>query len=221
MTHHNSAHAELDALLSGIAALRAVISGHIKDSGLPWVPEEDIPDLWLSLFDDRHPGLRREHRHDGAPMVSAATLHAFLHDIDALVSLHSLGLDLRPPGAVIDMPVLDDWFPVIVPSKTEELALLGTVTGHPRLRDGRPIITSNVVVLNVDAGLARTLSRWYRLADRSNMARLRDRKEVSVRPGIRQATDAEVRRKAGEMRLRIQEAGRYLVRVNLLKSNVS
>lgn len=49
------------------------------------------------------------------------------------------------------------------------------------------------------------------------MTKLRGRQEVSVRPGIRQATDAEVRRKAGEMRLRIQEATSYLVRAGLLE----
>lgn len=112
------------------------------------------------------------------------------------------------------MPVLDDWFPVIVDSKTEELALLGTVVGHPRLRDGRLIVTSNVVVLNLDADLS--LSRWYRLRDRSAIARLLDRKAVSVRPGIRQASEAQVQRMAGKTRLNIQEATCYLVKAGLV-----
>ena len=114
------------------------------------------------------------------------------------------------------MPTLEDWFPAIVPSKIEELALIGTVIGHPRLCDGRTILTSNVAVLKVDTGLARTMSRWYRLGDRSNMSNLRDRKQVSVRPGIRQASEAEVRRMTGAMRLRIQEATGYLVRAGLI-----
>lgn len=217
MTHDDIARAQIDVLLGEIAKLRATMFRHIKDTGLPLVPEEDIPEAWLSLLDDRHPDSARDHRHDGELMVSAATLHSFLHDIDGLVGLHSLGLELdHPPEPGHDMPMLEDWFPAIVPEKTEELALIGTVSGHPRLRDGRPIVTSNVVVLNVDAGLARTMSRWYRLGERSNMSKLRDRQQVGVRPGIRQASEVEVRRMTGEMRLQIQEATGYLVRSGLI-----
>lgn len=217
MTNNETARAQIDALLGVIAALRATMFRHIKDTGLPLVPEDDIPEAWLALLDDRHPALAREHRHDGELMVSAAALHAFLHDMNGLVSLHSLRFELDdPPMHDPGMPMLEDWFPAIVPEKTEELALIGTVTGHPRLRDGRPIVTSNVVMLNVDAGLARTVSRWYRLGDRSSMSKLRDRQQVSIRPGIRQASEAEVRRMSGETRLRIQEATGYLVRAGLL-----
>ena len=97
MTHNDTARAQIDVLLGEIAALRATMFRHIKDTGLPLVPEEDIPEAWLSLLDDRHPGSAREHRHDGELMVSAATLHALLHDLDGLVSLHSLGLELDDP----------------------------------------------------------------------------------------------------------------------------
>ncbi|OYU77440.1 MAG: hypothetical protein CFE32_05680 [Alphaproteobacteria bacterium PA3] len=215
MTHDETARARIDALLGEIAALRATMYRHIKDSGLSRVPEADIPEAWLSLLDDRHPGAARKHRYDGERMT---LLHALLHDMDGLVSLHSLGQELdHPPANDPDMPRLEDWFPAIVPEETEALALIGTVTGHPRLSDGRPIVTSNVVVLNVDAGLARTMSRWYRLGGGSNMAKLVDQQRVGVRPGIRQASEAEVRRMTGEMCLRIQEATSYLVRAGLLK----
>lgn len=217
MSQKDIARAQVDALLGEIAELRAAMYRHIKDTGLPLVPEEDIPEAWLSLLDDRHPGSAREHRHDGALVVNAATLHAFLHDMDGQVSLHSLGLELdHPPVHDHGMPKLEDWFPAIVPHKTKELALIGTVTDHPRLRDGRTIVTSNLVVVHVDAGLARTMSRWYRLGDRSNMSKLRDRQQAGVRPGIRQASEAEVRQMTGEMRLRIQEATGYLERAGLL-----
>lgn len=71
-------------------------------------------------------------------------------------------------------------------------------------------------MLNVDVGLARTMSRWYRLGDRSNMAKLRDQQQVGIRPGIRQASEAEVRRKTSDIRLQITEATRYLLRVGLV-----
>lgn len=42
-------------------------------------------------------------------------------------------------------------------------ALKGIVTGHPLLPDGGEIVTSQLMYMNPDMGLARTLSRWYRL----------------------------------------------------------
>ncbi len=42
-------------------------------------------------------------------------------------------------------------------------ALKGIVTGHPLLPDGDEVVTSQLIYMNPDVGLARTLSRWYRL----------------------------------------------------------
>lgn len=42
-------------------------------------------------------------------------------------------------------------------------AMKGIVTGHPLLPDGKEIVTSQLMYLDPDAGLARTLSRWYRI----------------------------------------------------------
>lgn len=42
-------------------------------------------------------------------------------------------------------------------------AMKGIVTGHPLLPDGNEIVTSQLIYMNPDIGLARTLSRWYRL----------------------------------------------------------
>lgn len=42
-------------------------------------------------------------------------------------------------------------------------AMKGIVTGHPLFPDRREIVTSQLIYLNPDIGLARTLSRWYRL----------------------------------------------------------
>ena len=92
------------------------------------------------------------------------------------------------------------------------------MSGHPRLRDGRTIVTSNLAALHIDRSLARTMSRWYRLRDRSNLAKLRGRPDVTIRPGIRQATDTEVRQMMMESRLRVTEASAYLVRSGLIET---
>jgi hypothetical protein len=41
--------------------------------------------------------------------------------------------------------------------------LSGIVEGHPKLRCGREISTSQVFFIDTEQGVARTLSRWYRL----------------------------------------------------------
>jgi hypothetical protein len=43
-------------------------------------------------------------------------------------------------------------------------SLEGIVEGHPKLASGREITTSQVFFIDTDWGLARTLSRWYRLS---------------------------------------------------------
>ncbi|WP_418883819.1 DUF6634 family protein [Allorhizobium ampelinum] len=42
-------------------------------------------------------------------------------------------------------------------------AMGGIVTGHPLLPDGKEIVTSQLIYLDTSIGLARTLSRWYRV----------------------------------------------------------
>ncbi|WP_434729596.1 DUF6634 family protein [Rhizobium binae] len=42
-------------------------------------------------------------------------------------------------------------------------ALTGMVNGHPRLKDGKEIVTSQLYYLNSELGIARTMNRWYRL----------------------------------------------------------
>lgn len=217
MTTDHSAPGPIDGLLASTSALRAQILRQVAADGVVWMAEADLPEFWLLFFNDRHPGSPRQYRHDGAPMISAAALHAFLHDIDMLVALHAVCLDIdRPPVQDIDIPILDDWTPVVLSGIMDELALMGTVIGHPRLHDGRTIVTSNVVALHPDRELARTMSRWYRLRDRSNLVKLRGRPGVTVRPGIRQASDREVRQMMMESRYRVTVATGYLVRAGLI-----
>ena len=42
-------------------------------------------------------------------------------------------------------------------------ALTGLVFGHPRLADNRPALTTELFAIDIDAGWARSWSRFYRL----------------------------------------------------------
>lgn len=65
------------------------------------------------------------------------------------------------PETLAQAPVLRNWLAAIdfagVP------CLTGTVTGHPRLKDGKRIFTSVLITLDPDGRWARSRSRWYRL----------------------------------------------------------
>jgi hypothetical protein len=63
-------------------------------------------------------------------------------------------------GDIADAPVIGNWIAV---SRGGELALVGVVAGHPRLRGLRRIVTSPLVAIDIDAGWARTEGRFYRL----------------------------------------------------------
>ena len=66
---------------------------------------------------------------------------------------------LAPSSTDLDAaPYIEGWS--IVPRA--ELALQGTVEGHPLIAAG-PVLTSGLYVLDREAGFARTLSRFYRL----------------------------------------------------------
>lgn len=44
--------------------------------------------------------------------------------------------------------------------------LLGRTFGHPSIGDGRPALSSELFYLDANRGIARTMSRWYRLGIR-------------------------------------------------------
>jgi hypothetical protein len=62
---------------------------------------------------------------------------------------------------LIAAPLLDGWGRTLVPAV--EPALFGRVADHPRLRGSRRVVTSRLLAINVTAGWARTVSRYYRL----------------------------------------------------------
>lgn len=65
------------------------------------------------------------------------------------------------PEILADAPVLRDWLAALDFAGVPCLA--GTVTGHPRLDDGKRIFTSVLVALDPGGEWARSRSRWYRL----------------------------------------------------------
>lgn len=69
--------------------------------------------------------------------------------------------DLPSPEVLADAPVLRDWAAALEPSGVP--CLVGTVTGHSMLEDGRRICTSMLIALDPGGTWARTWSRWYRL----------------------------------------------------------
>ncbi|WP_261332723.1 DUF6634 family protein [Rhizobium leguminosarum] len=66
-------------------------------------------------------------------------------------------------ASVADAPVLDDYKAVL----GRAYALTGIVCGHPRLTDGKEIITSQLFYLNEELAICRTMNRWYRLGMRN------------------------------------------------------
>lgn len=64
--------------------------------------------------------------------------------------------------AIANAPVLDNYRAVL----GRAYALSGVVCGHPRLEDGKEIVTSQLFFLDPDRGIARTMNNWYRLSKR-------------------------------------------------------
>jgi hypothetical protein len=62
-----------------------------------------------------------------------------------------------------DAPLLDAYKPNV----GYAYALSGVVNGHPRLENGKEIVTSQLFYLNSELGICRTMNRWYRLGSRA------------------------------------------------------
>ena len=79
---------------------------------------------------------------------------------DDLEAIHRGG---RPPrGTLRDVPVISDWrvYTHAVP------CLAGLVTGHPKMGEARPAVTSQLWALDERRAYARTRNRFYRLGAR-------------------------------------------------------
>ncbi len=63
------------------------------------------------------------------------------------------------PESIAPEVLISDW----MIAKRAVPILLGTVLGHPRVNDGKPAATTEIVYWDEHWQLARTLTRWYRL----------------------------------------------------------
>ncbi|WP_051949289.1 DUF6634 family protein [Methylosinus sp. PW1] len=83
---------------------------------------------------------------------------------NALDVVERLRSGWRPgESALAEAVFIDDWLLVSDPAEDGTHSLYGVVSGHPRIREGRLTRTSIVLWLDPEAGIARTVSRWYRL----------------------------------------------------------
>jgi hypothetical protein len=95
-----------------------------------------------------------------------AQVHAEIDRLEGLVAdlRRLLDVGASQPGDHPDAPVIHCWDYAL----RQSLCLTGRVSGHPDPSVGRPgriTITSDLWILDRERGLARTLSRWYRLGD--------------------------------------------------------
>jgi hypothetical protein len=79
-----------------------------------------------------------------------------------LASIIDLAMEGPSPEDLASAPVLDPWR-ILLTEEQPMLVLGGRVQDHPLLPGDRIIATSQLIRLEVEAGWARTISRWYRL----------------------------------------------------------
>lgn len=92
------------------------------------------------------------------PFQNIADLENCLADL--LRDVHEIHRQGRPrPSSLNNAPQLEDWSH----SALLRPRLVGRVTGHPLLGDQPHIHASQLIVLDAEAGWARTRSRFYRL----------------------------------------------------------
>lgn len=95
--------------------------------------------------------------------------------IDLVASLRLLADDLEAIGdrtfATLPAVRLDRW----ALARRPVPCLIGTPTGHPRIGDGKPCLSSELYFLDEQAGIARTFSRWYRLGTPADPAHFNER----------------------------------------------
>lgn len=83
----------------------------------------------------------------------AEALASLVEDLRLIEAGRVDGIDLRNAPILHDHRILS----------LSVAMLAGIVEGHPRLSAGQKITTSQVFYIDTDLGIARTMSRWYRL----------------------------------------------------------
>lgn len=79
---------------------------------------------------------------------------------------HRLSADLRSveAGLIRSLPL--DNAPILEAHQLysrRTACLFGNVFGHPSLGNSREVLTSQLVYMDTEIGIARTVKRWYRL----------------------------------------------------------
>lgn len=90
--------------------------------------------------------------YDNEPLETAASLRRLADDIERLTMF-------MPSSELEGAPVLIDWRP----DGRMRPCLTGTTTGHPRIRDGRNAVTSEIFAMDPHLRWVRTMSRYYLL----------------------------------------------------------
>ncbi|MDK1385127.1 hypothetical protein QN224_06875 [Sinorhizobium sp. 8-89] len=79
-----------------------------------------------------------------------------------LESIHSANAGGLDQAVIAEAPLLECYRTAV----GHAFALTGIVHGHPRIDDGRRVVTSQLFYLDPNLGIARTMNRWYRLGAR-------------------------------------------------------
>lgn len=85
------------------------------------------------------------------------TRTALAHHLRRLADdIETLNVSRAPPGDVV---AINSWS---LGTRTVP-CLIGRPIGHPSIEDGKPACSSELFYLDLDTGIARSFSRWYRL----------------------------------------------------------
>lgn len=97
------------------------------------------------------------------------------HRIHALsADLLAIEADKLPTARQLrDAPLISNW----TLGHRPEAILIGYVIGHPGIPEG-PAFTSGLYYADPQLGIARTLSRWYRLGPQRSVPSFHDREVV-------------------------------------------
>lgn len=80
--------------------------------------------------------------------------------VELALRLRAIADDLdRGIQSLDGVTVIDRW----CPARRTVPCLIGIATGHPTVKDGHPLFSSELFYLDADRGVARSFSRWYKL----------------------------------------------------------
>jgi hypothetical protein len=114
-------------------------------------------------------------------MADNRTLEQRFGDADSAIDLLQTGW-VPKRSDLESAPKLDEWYAVQIAG---ELALIGTVSGHPDIPDGRTITTSALLAFDMKGRWARTFSRFYALGPQLKIDPALDFADEAEQEGIK------------------------------------